>query len=300
MSGQEKIKLSSVRWSVGAHMPCRGSVSESMLMALEFGMYSIQVFLGNPKSLTRSNVSEKEVEAVNAIQKRFAMHIFSHFPYTASLNGSAASLAWNGDKQQDAKTRYMMEQLQKELTAVARLSENHPVRSGVVIHPGSYKDRAAGLKTIAETINRMNFSEGALLLLENCAGEGNKLCRDFQEIATILEQVDEKQKKHIGVCVDTAHIWGQGDYNISTLEGVLKLFEDFDRLLGPDRFTLLHLNDSRCHLGAKKDQHAYIATGHIWQHDVTSLLYLLEECERRGIPMILETCAEDMHTLACL
>ena len=104
----------------------------------------------------------------------------------------------------------------------------------------------------------------------------------------------------IGVCVDTAHIWGQGDYDLRKVEEVERLFQDFDEEIGIDNFKLLHLNDSSVELGSKKDRHAHIATGKIWSQDQKSLIWLLDKCTYYKIPIILETGGACMYTLSLL
>ena len=173
-------------------------------------------------------------------------------------------------------------------------------RSGVVIHPGSYPDREDGHCAVAMTLNRINFPKNSFLLLENCAGEGNKLCRTFEEIRKVMDLLEPEKKKHVKVCVDTAHIWGQGDYDLSSIEGVDKMFEDFEKFLGIENFYLLHLNDSKVPLGSKKDSHACLGEGWIWKNSFKSLVYLLNKCKENQIPMVLETDESDMLTLALL
>ncbi len=67
-----------------------------------------------------------------------------------------------------------------------------------------------------------------------------------------------------------------------------------------DRFTLLHLNDSECPKGSRKDRHACLGTGYIWGEDFSALVHLLNKCKEYDIPAVLETHGIDMVTLACL
>jgi endonuclease IV len=78
------------------------------------------------------------------------------------------------------------------------------------------------------------------------------------------------------------------------------MFADFDRLLGIDNFYLLHLNDSKVPLGSKKDLHACLGDGCIWENSFESLIHLLNKCKENKIPMVLETHGTDMITLANL
>ena len=242
-----KTTVYSMYWDVGAHVPFCQNIYDSLWYAATQGMISCQFFLGNPKSFKRQRVTLADISKCKKLLERFPINVFSHFPYTVNLNGSVKSLAWAGDNVQDTKTNHMLKELEYELSILANFN------GGVVIHPGCYPDRPKGLDTIAKSINKINFVENSKLLLENCAGEGRKLCKDFYEIKRIIDGIDENKKQNIGVCVDTAHIWGQGDYDLRECKEVDRLFSEFSNIIGMEYFTLLHLNDSKVPLGSKKD-----------------------------------------------
>ena len=150
---------------------------------------------------------------------------------------------------------------------------------------------------VSETINKIKFPNNSYLILENSAGEGNKLCRTITEIAMVLKNLDKDKLKHTKVCIDTAHLWGQGDYNLSEVKEIDRLFDDFEREIGLENWRLLHLNDSGVPLGSKKDVHACLGEGHIWKNDFDSLHHLLIKCTEHQIPIVLETEIKDMLTL---
>ena len=270
---------------IGGHISFSKNISASIEEAVENDMKSLQLFMGNPKAFKRHRLTEEDILRSQEILEVYPVNIFTHYPYTASLVGSVASLAWSGDSEQDKKTSNILQELEYEVNAINKLS---PV-SGVVIHPGSFKNRADGLQTIAKSINKINFDEGSKLLLENSAGEGTKLPRDFQEMAKIFEAITPLKKKNVGCCIDTAHIWGSGIYNLSKRDDVDRMFHDFDKYLGLDKFSLLHLNDSAVKLGSKKDRHACLCDGCIWEDNSESLRYLLAKCGENKIPIVLET-----------
>jgi deoxyribonuclease-4 len=151
---------------------------------------------------------------------------------------------------------------------------------------------------IAKSINKINFSTGSTLLLENSAGKGCSLATTFEEIAEIIKQILPEKQEYIGVCIDTAHLCGWGEYNLSICSEVKRMFEDFDRIIGIKKFTLLHLNDSVVPFGSKKDHHALLGTGCIWENSFESLILLVNTCNQYKIPMLLETHGLDMLVLA--
>ena len=280
---------------LGGHIGFSKKILPSIEDAIENNMKSFQFFLGNPKSFTRQKLSKDDIVKTYELASENNINVFSHYPYTASLNGSVASLAWNGDKEQDTKTSKILKELEYELNTLSQLS---PI-NGVVIHPGSYKKTKDGLEAISKSINKINFSNNSKLLLENCAGEGTKLCKNFTDIATVLNGIDTSKKDNVGICIDTAHIHGSGIYDLSKINEIDKMFYEFDKYIGLKKFNLLHLNDSQVKLGSKKDRHECLCEGCIWKEDNKSLKYLLVKCAENKIPIILETSdvIGDMNTI---
>ena len=300
MSCEKKVEcsnVSSIKWEVGAHTQFQKNIYDTLKRSILASMDVTQFFMGNPKSFQRHRVTQEDIRLCKQILARFPLNVFSHFPYVANFAGSVKQLAWAGDHQQDMKTQTIINELEYELSILSNFSGK---RNGVVIHPGNYKDRKIGLSTIAKSINKINFTEGSTLLLENAAGQGCSLATTFEEIKEIIDQVDENKQKYIGVCVDTAHLYGYGEYDLSKCSEVTRMFDEFDKIIGIKKFSLLHLNDSVVHLGSKKDEHACLGTGHIWTKGIESLVLLLDTCKKHGIPAMLETNGLDMLFLGGL
>jgi len=288
------IDIETLYWDVGIHTPFEKKIMNTLKLAIQLGTYSTQFFMGNPKSYNRQKISDIDIEESNRLLDRFPMNVFTHFPYIANLNGSVSSLAWNGDAKIDSTTNIMLNELQYELSIISKLDT---IKSGVVIHPGCYPDRILGLKTIAKSINKINFQGKAKLLLENCAGEGRKLCKNFSEFKVIYNLIQKEKLNNVGFCVDTAHIWGEGLYDLRSIDEIKRMFNEFDNEVGIKNLTLIHLNDSEVPFGSKKDRHAILGTGYIWNENMDSLLYLLNYCKEMNIPMILETECSSMCVL---
>jgi len=286
-------------YCVGSHIMFDGKLENSLKFGISIGCKNIQFFLGNPRSFKRSELTKDDIKICQSVSDYYDIGIFSHFPYVANLCGSRDILAWNGDKKTDDKLNIILSGLERELYILS-----HFKKSGVVIHPGTYKDKTndIGLKTIAKSINKINFAPNSLLLLENSAGQGNSLFTSFREFKIILENVDCEKRKHIAVCIDTAHIQGVGKYDLSKKSGIDKMFSEFDEIIGKDKFKLLHLNDSKVSLGKRVDAHEFICEGKIFgnENGVDTLKYLLKILEERNIPSVLETTPHDMKKIFLL
>lgn len=291
-----ETSLHIIEYKAGSHVPFGGTLLDSVLFGLKLGMNTIQLFLGNPQKYNRCVISNCDLEQCRKVLQRFPIAVFTHFPYSANFAGSAKDgLAWSGNSKVDWLMREKIKGLEYELKITSSLGVEN---NGVVIHPGSFPDREEGHKTVGKSINKIKFSQGSTVLLENCAGEGNKLCKTFTEIKSVLDVIDEDKKDNVGVCIDTAHIWGAGTYDLSKVEEVEKMFSDFKDIIGMEKFKLLHLNDSKAKFGSRRDLHQLIGKGEIWGQSTKALKVLLKKCQTNNIPIVLETNPSDVFIIS--
>ena len=113
------------------------------------------------------------------------------------------------------------------------------------------------------------------------AGKGTEVGRSFEELRAIIDRVELDD--HLGVCLDTCHVWDAGYDIVGDLDGVLA---EFDRIIGLGRLRAIHLNDSLNPRGAHKDRHAKIGAGEI---GLEALVRVASHPKLRGLPFILET-----------
>ena len=123
------------------------------------------------------------------------------------------------------------------------------------------------------------------VLLETMAGKGSEVGSGFDELRRILDLIE--LNTHMGVCLDTCHVWDGGYDIVNDLDDVLN---EFDRVIGLDRLKAVHFNDSMNDCGSHKDRHAKIGEGKIGAEAMrrVALHPLLE-----GRPFILETPNDD-------
>jgi deoxyribonuclease-4 len=107
-------------------------------------------------------------------------------------------------------------------------------------------------------------ADGPRLVLENSAGGGFGLGATVEELALVLAAIDSHgvPRERIGLCLDTAHLWGAG-YRIDESAGLDTLLAAVDEQIGLDRVAMVHLNDSRAEPGSFSDRHQHIGAGRI-------------------------------------
>ena len=156
-------------------------------------------------------------------------------------------------------------------------------------HPGSTLGRispeecmdliAAGMEEV------FRRTQSARLVLEVTAGQGATIGADFAEIASIIDRLDRRDRRRVGVCIDTCHAFAAG-YDVATRQGWAVTMETFDRKIGAERLSGLHLNDSKFPLGSRKDRHDSIGMGYIgWR----GFAAILQDPRTDDVPLILET-----------
>ena len=151
-------------------------------------------------------------------------------------------------------------------------------------HPGSHVGQGieAGIQKIAEVLNAVLTEEQTTtVLLETMSGKGSEVGSHFQELRTIMDRVEKRDK--LGVCLDTCHVWDGGYDIVNDLDGVLT---EFDRIIGLDHLKAIHLNDSKNPLGARKDRHECIGRGEL---GLEALERVLRFAAARDLPVVLET-----------
>ena len=151
-------------------------------------------------------------------------------------------------------------------------------------HPGSHVKQGVetGIAYIAEMLNEiLRPEQTTTVLLETMAGKGSEVGRTFEELREILDRVTLQE--HMGVCLDTCHVWDGGYDIVNHLDEVLT---EFDHVIGLKRLKAIHLNDSLNPLGAHKDRHAVIGGGQI---GAEALIRIINHPALKDLPFYLET-----------
>jgi deoxyribonuclease-4 len=234
---------------------------------------AIQVFYGNYISYNIRNFTEDDIKKTGDFLRNENRKIYVHAPYVINLASDKEDMVQKGKSC-----------LQKILDTQAQVDNE---RTGTVLHIG-----AQG--TIQNVVNQLNdLNVSSPLLLENSAGEGTKLGKDSDELRKLKEGIDSHR---VGFCLDTCHCHSSGMCDMTSPECVVKMFEGVHDF-GCKR-VMVHLNDSQTKLGSKKDRHAIVGQGTIWNKEkdesFESLRTLGDFCKENSHDIILETPSDNI------
>ncbi|MDZ7745233.1 MAG: deoxyribonuclease IV [Halobacteriales archaeon] len=187
----------------------------------------------------------------------------------------------------DDLRRKSLESMQEEVDVADDLGIPY-----VNVHLGAHTGAGVegGLANAGSVLDDLDVPEDVTVLIESDAGSGTKLGGQFEHLATVADETSEP----IEFCLDTAHVFAAG-YDLSTAEGVEATFAEFDDVVGLDRLSYVHLNDSKHACGTNKDEHAHIGEGEI---GVEGMRAFIKTAANEGIPMALETPTEDGKSFA--
>jgi deoxyribonuclease-4 len=110
-----------------------------------------------------------------------------------------------------------------------------------------------------------------------------------------------ENKDHMGVCLDTCHIFAAG-YPLTDPREYKETIKQFDDVVGLDLLKVIHMNDSKKEFDSRKDRHEHIGKGFI---GLEGFRNIVNDRRLKNVPMILETpkgedLAEDIENLAVL
>lgn len=154
-------------------------------------------------------------------------------------------------------------------------------------HPGAHLKQMSeddSLRCVAESLNFcLDKTTGVTAVIENTAGQGSNIGYRLEQIAGIIEGVEDKSR--VGVCIDSCHAYA-ADYDLSSPEGYDKFWNDFSSIIGLHYLKGMHINDSLKPLGSRLDRHAPIGRGEI---GLEFFRLLMADRRLDNIPFILET-----------
>ena len=262
-------------FTIGCHLSIAKGFAGAARDAASIGANTFQFFTRNPRGGRSKARDPRDLEKFAAAREEAGIdRILAHAPYT--LNPASSK----------PETREFA--LQALADDLARMEQIMPGQL-YNMHPGSHVGQGpeAAVDLIASALNEvLEPRQTTMLLLETMAGKGSEVGRTFEEIAAIIDRVELSD--HVGVCLDTCHIW-DGGYDIAgNLEGTL---EEFDRVIGLERLRAIHLNDSKNPCGAHKDRHEQLGVGHI---GFDALAAVTNHTALRDLPFYLETPHEDL------
>src|SRR5690625_794093 len=179
---------------IGAHVSAAGGVENAPVRAHEIGAAAFALFTKNQRRwkgppLTTENIDNFKK---NCDQYGYSMkHVMPHDSYLINLGHPVSA------KLEKSRHAFLDEMRRCEQLGIALLN----------FHPGSHLNKISKeecLQRNAESINwALDQTSGVTAVIENTAGQGTNTGFRFEQLAAIIDGVEDKNR--IGVCIDSCH-----------------------------------------------------------------------------------------------
>ncbi|NLI71196.1 MAG: deoxyribonuclease IV [Bacteroidales bacterium] len=259
---------------IGAHVSAAGGVENAPLNAHKIGANAFALFTKNQKQWVAPPLTEKSIESFKQRCEEYGFlpeHILPHDSYLINLGSPKP------DGLEKSRKAFLVEMQRCEQLGLKKLN----------FHPGAHLNKISVddcISVIATSINiALEKTSGVIAVIENTAGQGSAIGHRFEEIAQIIDRVEDKSR--VGVCLDTAHTLAAG-YEIRTREGFDKTFRQFDEIIGFQYLQGMHINDSKKELATRVDRHDSLGEG-VMGMDTFS--FIMNDSRFDNLPLILET-----------
>ncbi|MDE1547889.1 deoxyribonuclease IV [Jeotgalibaca caeni] len=234
---------------IGSHVSMGG---KKMLLgaaeeAFSYGATTFMIYTGAPQNTRRKAIDEMNIpDGMSFMADHGLVDIVVHAPYIINL----------GNTTKPDHFEFAVGFLREEIVRAQALGATQ-----ITMHPGAHVG-AGSERAIQQIIKGLNEvlepNQTAQIALETMAGKGTEIGRTFEELAAIIDGVTHNEK--LSVTLDTCHTHDAGYFIRDDFDQVL---EEFDKIIGLDRLKVVHVNDSKNEMGAKKDRHANIGEGFI-------------------------------------
>jgi deoxyribonuclease-4 len=258
---------------LGAHMSISGGLFNAPVHGKNATCDVIQIFTKSSNQWKAKHLTDDEIDQFFSEQKNTGVKVVcAHDSYLINLASPDETIY-----------RKSFDSFKIELERCHLL--NVPF---LVMHPGSHvgSGESNGLKKIAVSFNKL-FEElhdnKTVVCLETTAGQGTNLGYSFEQLAQIIDMVDDSSR--IGICLDSCHIFAAG-YPIVEEIDYKATMKKFNQILGLKKLKVIHLNDSKKAFGSRVDRHEHIGKGEMGPEPFR---HIMNDRRLNKVPKILET-----------
>ncbi len=259
---------------IGAHISAGGGVENAPVNAHLIGAKAFAFFTKNQRQWKSPPLKKESITAFKKNCEKYDFvsdFILPHDSYLINMGSPDPEIR---RKSEEA----FLDELQRcEILGLKMLN----------FHPGSHRgemDDEKCLSIIAESLNRcLSKTKSVIAVIENTAGQGGSVGRNFEQIKFLIDKVDDKSR--IGVCLDTCHLFAAG-YDLKQKDSYEKTIKEFDSKVGFKYLKGLHLNDAKSLSGSLVDRHESLGKGNI---GIDLFKWIVKDSRFEEIPLILET-----------
>lgn len=265
---------------LGLHTGIGGGIQNSIKEAVEKGCQTWQMFSRNPRGWAARPFREDEIHLFHQLRQESGLTpCVIHSCYLINLATGSPEIRIKS-------VAAFRDEIERGLTIGADY---------LVVHPGSGRGGAteqaiencgSALHEAACRLEDKMWKAEFHILIENTAGQGEQIGRNFEQIRDILALC---QDLPMGMCLDTAHSFAAG-YDWRDEAAAQQAMKSLQQTVGFENVRAVHFNDSKAPFHSQVDRHWHIGVGEIGREGLARVLNHPQLC---GLPFILETPQDD-------
>ena len=249
---------------LGSHF----SIKQTLSLTAKHNLDAVQVFVMGPMN-TKIGSCVSTTDMQKKVREQFShLKILVHSAYV--------NYPWTADT-------VRMKSIQREINVASAIGA-----VGYVVHAPKFEN-LENLKKIVELITFLDDS--TMKIYVEVIANSRNTPENVNKMLTMLWPY----RKHVAVCLDTAHLWSSG-IDVSRADLVN---EWWNALQHRELIKAIHLNDSHRELGSNVDKHAPLGTT-IWKSHTDGLAAVLKIATDNKWIVILETKPESVSTQVAL
>ena len=264
------IHLQNRYLNIGTSIAYTTSLADTILDAIDFGLYTFTFNLGNSRNLMRKRIDIEDLVVCMSLTTRFPMIVFSNIPNMYNLCGSRKFSAWNGNAAQDEKTIKIIKEIEYELNTLSKFGGN------VIVELGSYRDKKLGIQSCINSINKMRFKTGYKLVLMNSLDEFFNVCTTLEDLKKVYNGISKDHKKYVNIGLNLGYLQSNNLYTFSSTDDVDRLFCEFEKLFPTTVLSIIIIDK-------------LIDDNGVLKYTENVLYDLLLQCHHRNISVITYT-----------
>ena len=190
----------------GAHVSASGGLENAPRNARAIGATAFALFTKNQRQWHAPALTAAQIDAFGkacAEEGYTPRQILPHDSYLINLGHPEREAL------EKSRASFLDEMKRCEALGLDRLN----------FHPGSHLQKITQIQSldrIAESINiALDATRGVTAVIENTAGQGSNLGFAFEQLAYIIDRVEDKSR--VGFCIDTCHAFAAG-YDLSSAQ----------------------------------------------------------------------------------
>lgn len=258
------------------------TVTDALRLINTMGGRAVQLSLGDSGSRQVQVIADNDAQTARRIIGIKGFYAVIHGKYLYNFCRLPSAIGW-----QHTLLRSELEQAEK-------------IGTDVIIHQGknlkelNLTKEQAHQRFVDNLIIVLDETKEtkSKIILENSARQGTECGYSLEDLSDIYQRIPFSYRDRIGLCIDLCHIFVAGELDVRDPDKVREWFQRFDELIGYDKLSCIHFNDSNTDFNGANDNHGSIGRGYIGRCSTAGFEYVCALAVQHNIPLILETSSE--------